>query len=262
MSESRKRIALVTGSSSGIGAAIAVELAKQGYSLILHGRSSSDKLRQTQQAIANLNCEVKLVAADFSQRANLYPFCESCWNCFGHVDVLVNNAGGDVLTGTKANADFESKLDYLLNVDVVATLMLSRNFGRRMIELAATAADSSGQFSIINIGWDQAEQGMAGDSGEMFATTKGAIMSMTRSLAQSLAPVVRVNCVAPGWIRTQWGSGTSEHWQNRAASESLMNRWGTPQDVANVVTFLAGDRAGFISGQIVNANGGFQFFKE
>ncbi len=116
-----------------------------------------------------------------------------------------------------------------------------------------------GTMAIINIGWDQASQGMAGTSGELFATTKGAIMAMTKSLAQSYAPEIRVNCIAPGWIQTQWGEHASDYWDHRAKDESLMGRWGTPQDIAGVVAFLCSDAASFISGQTIRVNGGFKF---
>jgi len=110
---------------------------------------------------------------------------------------------------------------------------------------------------ILNVGWDQADTGMAGDSGQMFATAKGAVMAFTRSLAHTLAPTVRVNCLAPGWIRTQWGASTSEYWQQRAVRESLLRRWGTPADVARVARFLASPAAAFITGQTIAINGGF-----
>ena len=127
---------------------------------------------------------------------------------------------------------------------------------QRFVESKSTV---NGAYSIINMGWDQATQGMAGDSGELFATTKGAIMAMSRSLAQSLAPAVRVNCLAPGWIQTQWGEQANEYWSERAARESLMNRWGNPTDVALVAGFLCSDEARFISGQTFPVNGGFKF---
>ena len=112
--------------------------------------------------------------------------------------------------------------------------------------------------SIVTIGWDQAATGMEGDSGELFAATKGAVMSFTRSLAKSLAPKVRVNCVAPGWIRTAWGEGASESWQSRAIRESLLGRWGTPEDIAAAVHWLVSPRAAFVTGQVINVNGGFR----
>ena len=103
----------------------------------------------------------------------------------------------------------------------------------------------------MNMGWDQAETGMAGDSGEMFAAVKGAIIAFTKSLARSLAPAVRVNCVAPGWIRTSWGDRATEYWQQRACDESLLGRWGTPEDVAKVTRFLVSPESDFVTGQVV-----------
>ncbi len=111
---------------------------------------------------------------------------------------------------------------------------------------------------LLNMGWDQAQLGMSGDSGEMFATVKGAVMAFTQSLARSLAPTVRVNCLAPGWIRTQWGQQASDFWQQRAEQESLLARWGTPADVARVAHFLVSPAAAFVNGQVIPVNGGLQ----
>jgi 3-oxoacyl-[acyl-carrier protein] reductase len=100
---------------------------------------------------------------------------------------------------------------------------------------------------------------MEGDSGEMFATIKGAVMSFTKSLAKSLAPEVRVNCIAPGWIKTSWGEeSASEYWQQRAVKESLRSRWGTPADVAAAACYLVSPGADFVNGQILPVNGGFR----
>jgi 3-oxoacyl-[acyl-carrier protein] reductase len=98
---------------------------------------------------------------------------------------------------------------------------------------------------------------MAGDSGELFAAIKGAVMAFTRSLAKSLAPQVRVNCLAPGWVQTKWGGEASDYWRQRAECESLVGRWGEPGDIAAAAAFLASPEAGFINGQIININGGF-----
>jgi 3-oxoacyl-[acyl-carrier protein] reductase len=97
---------------------------------------------------------------------------------------------------------------------------------------------------------------MEGDSGELFATSKNAIMGFTRSLATSLAPSVRVNCIAPGWIRTSWGQDASETWQQRVLRETPLGRWGMPEDIAQLARFLASPSASYITGQVVNCNGG------
>ena len=115
---------------------------------------------------------------------------------------------------------------------------------------------SVGSGSIVTMGWDQAETGMEGDSGELFSATKGAILAFTKSLALSLAPAVRVNSIAPGWIKTSWGENTSTLWNERVIRETPLRRWGTPADVADAACFLVGPRATFLTGQIIRVNGG------
>ncbi len=109
---------------------------------------------------------------------------------------------------------------------------------------------------LINMGWDQAETGMEGDSGELFAAAKGAVMAFSKSLALSLAPEVRVHCLAPGWIRTAWGEAASEGWQERVRRETPLRRWGTPEDVAAAARWLAGPTARYLTGQVIRVNGG------
>lgn len=247
------KTAMVTGSSSGIGRAIALELATQGANVILHGRSDTTNLQNVAAEVHAMGREAHVVFADFNQSPNWERLVDQAWNCFGKLDFWINNAGGDVLTGDWPERSLEEKLAFLWQVDVVGTLMLSRIVGQRMQQ------SPKGSNVVLNMGWDQAWQGMAGVSGELFSTTKGAIMSMTKSLAQSLAPEVRVNCLAPGWIKTKWGEHASDYWSDRAKRESLVGRWGTPQDIANVTAFLCSDAASFISGQIVPVNGGFRF---
>src|SRR5437660_144391 len=129
-----------------------------------------------------------------------------------------------------------------------ATSGLGRAIGRRM--------KAQGRGSIVTMGWDQAETGMEGDSGELFAVTKGAVMAFTRSLSLSLAPEVRVNALAPGWIKTAWGETASSAWQDRVIRETPLARWGTPHDVARVACFLVSPAAQFVTGQVVRINGG------
>jgi 3-oxoacyl-[acyl-carrier protein] reductase len=239
--------AVVTGSSSGIGRAMAVEFARSGADVLVHAKSNRADADDTAAEIRELSRHAIVVMADLSDMKAQDDFVRAAWT-WRPIDIWVNNAGADVLTGDAADWSFEEKLDALWRVDVVATLRLSRAAGKLMRQ--------RGRGVIVNMGWDQAETGMAGDSGEFFAATKGAVMAATRSLAKSLAPQVRVNCVAPGWIRTEWGEQASAEWQNRAKGESLLQRWGRPEDVARVACFLASPAADFINGHIIPINGG------
>ena len=242
--------AVVTGASGGIGSATALHLAQAGADVVLCAHRSREKADQVASEINRLGRESAVLEADISDPGEVTDLVQAAWSWGGGIDVWVNNAGADVLTGDAASWTFEQKLHQLLQVDVLGTVNCARETGRRMQEV--------GSGVIINVGWDQAWHGMEGDSGEMFAATKGAIMSFTKSLAKTLSPQVRVNCVAPGWIKTAWGEDSTDYWTQRAIDESLRARWGTPQDVANAVCFLASDAADFINGQVLPVNGGFR----
>lgn len=240
--------AVVTGSTSGIGRAIVFEFARAGADVVIHGARSAAAAESLAAELRPLGQRAAVVLEDVSEEGTLGNLVERCWDELGGIDIWVNNAGADLLTGDSAKLSFEQKLQQLYEVDVRSTLLLSREVGQRMI--------AAGGGTILNIGWDQAERGMEGDSGELFAAAKSAIMGFTRSLSLSLAPTVRVNCLAPGWIRTKWGAGASDVWQERVLRETPLKRWGTPEDIAAVARFLVSREASYMTGQIINVNGG------
>jgi 3-oxoacyl-[acyl-carrier protein] reductase len=247
----KDQVAVVTGATGGIGHAVALALAGAGADLVVHTLRARQAAEKLVEDIRRAGSEATAITADLSVAAQRLSFVDQAWNWKSRVDVLVNVAGADVLTGDAAQWSFEKKLTVLWQVDVLATIELSRATGQKM--------KARGSGVIVNIGWDQAEQGMAGESGEMFAATKGAVMCFSRSLAQSLAPQVRVNCLAPGWIRTAWAEQASDYWQERAQRQALVGRWGTPEDIAKAVSFLASPAAEFINGQVIPFNGGFRY---
>jgi 2-amino-4-hydroxy-6-hydroxymethyldihydropteridine diphosphokinase len=239
--------ALVTGSTGGIGRAVALELARGGANVLIHGR----RAEAGEEVAAQVRCRggrSGVLLADLAQPGELVRLVEQAWETWQGLDIWINNAGADTLTGEAGHWPFARKLSELLAVDVTASLLLSRDVGQRL--------KAQGGGVIVNMGWDQAETGMEGDSGELFATSKGAVMAFSRSLALSLAPEVRVHCLAPGWIRTAWGTGASEVWQQRVVRETPLGRWGLPEDVAAAARWLVSPAAAYLTGQVVRVNGG------
>jgi 2-amino-4-hydroxy-6-hydroxymethyldihydropteridine diphosphokinase len=225
--------ALVTGSTAGIGAAIAQAFTTAGAAVITHGRRTAPG---------------RHVIADLADPAACDRLAADAWALSGGLDVVVLNGGVDTLTGEAARWSFERKLDELIAVDLKSTVRLARDLGGRM--------KARGRGMILTVGWDQAETGMAGDSGQLFAAVKGAVLCFTRSLALDLAPEVRVNCIAPGWVRTAWGESASAAWQERVRRETPLGVWGLPEDVAATAVWLASPAAAFITGQTIRVNGG------
>lgn len=243
------RTALVTGSTRGIGRAVALELAEAGAAVAVHGRSA-EGAADVAGVLAATGRHAGTFLADLAAAGGADRLAGDVTVALPAVDTVVLVAGVDVLTGAAARWPFERKLDALLRVDVESTLVLARALGAWMRDRAGG--------TIVTIGWDQVDTGMAGDSAQLFAASKGAVMAFTRSLAKSLAPQVRVNCVAPGWIKTAWGEHASATWQRRAVRESMLGRWGTPEDVARAVRWLVSPAAGFVTGQVVAVNGGWR----
>ena len=225
--------ALVTGSTSGIGASIAAEFRRHGADVITHGRRPGGG---------------RHVSADLRDPAQVDRLADEAWAVSGGLDVLVCNAGADTLTGDAAAWSFDEKFDALLAVDLKATMRLGRDLGARM--------KARGRGVVLTVGWDQAETGMDGDSGQLFAAVKAGVMAFTRSLALSLAPEVHVNCLAPGWVRTAWGETASAVWQERVRRETPLGVWGLPEDVAAAAVWLASPAAAFLTGQTIRVNGG------
>lgn len=241
--------AVVTGGSRGIGRAIALGLAQAGADVVVNYAHFTAAAAAVAAEIEALGQRGLALPADVSQADEVERLVQQAWSWLGSIDVWVNNAGSDIITPPNRHLTRSQKLEMVLQVDVRGAALCSWAAGERMA--------AAGGGVILNVGWDKAlAGGMAGDTAELFAISKAAIMGYTKSLARSLAPAVRVNCIAPGFIQTAWGQNASAAWQERVLAETPLRRWGRPQDVAEMAVFLASDAASFITGQVINVNGG------
>jgi 3-oxoacyl-[acyl-carrier protein] reductase len=239
----------VTGASSGIGRAIAETFAAQGATVLLTHRASLERAREVADAIAGRGGRALVAQADLGTREACERLVARAHEDLGGLDVWVNNAGADVLTGEAAAWEWERKLDTLLAVDLKGTVACSYAVADIMRKQAHGG-------TIVNMSWDHVACGMAGDDPQLFSAVKGGVLSFSKSLARRLAPDVRVNVLCPGWIETSFGEQADREFHRSVAQDTPMRRWGRPQDVADAALYLASPEAAFVTGQAINVNGG------
>jgi 3-oxoacyl-[acyl-carrier protein] reductase len=241
--------AVVTGASSGIGRAIAEAYAAEGASVLLTHRASPERAREVADGIAARGGRAYVGQADLATRDACERLVAAAREELGGLDVWVNNAGADVLTGEAASWDWERKLDALLAVDLKGTIACSYAVGEVMRR-------QEGGGTIVNMSWDHVTTGMAGDDPQLFSAVKGGVLAFSKSLARRLAPEVRVNVLCPGWIETGFAVQADPEFRQSVAQDTPLKRWGRPQDVAGAALYLASPEAAFLTGQAINVNGG------
>ena len=243
------RAVLVTGGSSGIGRAIALASARAGADVLLTYRRNEPGARQVEREVADLGRRTMVRQVDIGDADSVRVLARAVRDEFGRIDAWVNNAGADILTGSGETMSRIDKLDLLLRVDLRGTMLMSW-------EAAEILREQPDGGVIVNMSWDHVVVGMAGTNPQLFAAVKGGVLAFSKALARSVAPAVRVNVVAPGWIETSFGAGVDEKTYREVAQSTPLRRWGTPQDVANAVVFLASPAAAFITGETIYVGGG------
>jgi len=240
---------LVTGASSGIGRAIAIAAARAGADVALTYRVNKTGAAEVEREIRSLGRRSVVVHLNLADDRSVREVGPAAFDALGRLDVWINNAGADILTGDGASLSATEKLDRLLAVDLRGTILASW----QAVELL-DARPTGGV--IINMSWDHVLTGMAGRNPQMYAAVKGGILAFSKSLARSVAPRIRVNVLAPGWIETAFGATLDETARRSVADSTPLKRWGAPDDVAGAAVFLASPAAAFLTGQTIIVGGG------
>ena len=246
MSEEKlTRAAVVTGGSRGIGRAVCVALAKQGCNVVVNYCHGETAAAETAALCKELGVEAVTVQADVSTAEGCKKLFEEAVNAFGRVDILVNNAGvtRDNLILRLSEEDF----DTVLNANLKGAFLCCKEAARRMVR------QRYGR--IVNL---SSVVGLRGNAGQTnYSASKAGLIGLTKALAKEEGPSgITVNCVAPGVIDTDMMASFTAEDKAALAEETPVGRLGTAEEVAKLLLYLAGEDAGYITGQVFGVNGG------
>ncbi|CEQ31342.1 3-oxoacyl-ACP reductase [[Clostridium] sordellii] len=239
------KVALITGGSRGIGKAIAIKLASYKVNIVINYTSNKEHALKVKEEIESYGVKSIVIKCDVSKSDEVNNMIEKVVKEFGQIDILVNNAGitRDGLLMRMKEEDFDSVIDINLkgvfNCTKSATkYMMKKRYGK-----------------IINI---SSVVGLIGNAGQAnYCASKAGVIGLTKSSARELASRnINVNAIAPGFIDTDMTSVLNENLKETMLKNIPQNRFGSPEDVANLVLFLASDMSSYITGQIINVDGG------
>ncbi|MBC2459678.1 elongation factor P 5-aminopentanone reductase [Clostridium beijerinckii] len=246
MNKLRGKVALITGASRGIGRAIAVELAKEGASVIINYSTDDEGAKETLEEIKSINGYGVIVKGDISAFDKCQMIVEEVLKVMGKIDILVNNAG---ISHIGLFMDLtEEEISRILNTNLLGAIYLTKHVLNNMI------SRKSG--TVINISSMWGEVGASCEV--LYSATKGGLNSFTKALAKEVAPSnVRVNCIAPGVIDTKMNSFLEGDEKKSLEEEIPLGRFGFPSEIGKIAVFLSSEDSSYITGQIIRADGGY-----
>lgn len=252
MSSLKGKVAIVTGSATGLGAAVALQLADKGCNTVINYTKSETEAKETLAACQAKGVEAILAQGDVGEDADCRRIVDETVKKWGRVDVLVNNAGGTKFAN-------HAELDELNAEDFLWIYKVNVVGAYQMIRACAPHMKEAGKGSVVNVSSIAGVTGIG--SSVAYAASKGALNTMTLSLARSLAPKIRVNAVCPGFIGTRWfsdrfGQQTFEGIKRQQEESTPLGRAGTPEDIATAVVFFCGEGSDHITGETLITDAG------
>jgi glucose 1-dehydrogenase len=252
------RVAVITGSSKGIGKAIAMEFAKAGYSVVLNARTQEELKRSAEEISKSIRDSSRVISipGDISQEQACISLIEGAVKQFGRIDVMINNAG---ISGEskKIHELTERDWDEVIDVNLKGTFLCTREAVKKMVKNKSNGLDRANNYSIINI--SSVHEEIPQPESAPYAASKGGMELFTKTAALELADKgIRVNGIAPGAIATDMNKKLLEDQQKKEKKEQQIpvHRIGKPEEIAKVALFLASDDASYVAGTTIYADGG------
>ena len=240
------KVALVTGSNRGIGKAIIEEFAKAGLDVVINYCHREEEAKKLQKYISEkYNVSVMVCKCDVSREEEVESMVNDICDAFGGIDILVNNASvcKDTLLMDKSLRDFKR----ILSVNLLGTYLVSKYVGKVMLE------NKSGK--IINISSTNAIDTYYPESCD-YDSSKAGVISLTHNFAREFSPYISVNCVCPGWVKTDMNKDLTFEQVEEYNKKILLGRFAEPEEIAKVVVFLASSKASYINDSIIRVDGG------
>lgn len=237
---------LVTGSSNGIGKETIIKFAKNNYNVVItYNNDNESAIKLEKEIKEKYDVDALVIKCNISKEEEIKDMIEKIINKFGNIDVLVNNAG--IAIDTTFEDKTKDNFMKILEVNLVGTFLVSKYVSKYMLE--------NKKGNIINVASTNGIDSYYVESLDYDASKCG-VISLTHNLANYLAPYVRVNCVCPGWINTKMNDCLSEEFKKKETNKILLNRFASPEEVANLIYFLATEEASYINDSIIKIDGG------
>jgi 3-oxoacyl-[acyl-carrier protein] reductase len=240
------KIVLVTGSSRGIGKATALLFGKEGATVVVNYAKAKSEADKVVREIKGMGSNAIALQCDVSEESKVKSMIDTIVKKFGRIDILVNNAGivFDVPFFKKTLAQWKRTID----VNLIGVFLCTKFAATQMLK------QKSGV--IVNVASTNGLHKGGGPDSMDYDATKAGVINITASLAAELAPHIRVNCVSPGWVDTDINKNLSKEFRASETEKILLKRWAKPKEIAEVILILASDKASFVNGSNIIADGG------